>query len=211
MAMNQCTSRETVGARSLGLFRGGLRVAVPALGVLLLCAGVPDAAQAVVQVLPEATLTLDGRIVTGGTAVGGDPGVKDIVAAFGRAETAVQKQDIETLMSFYAPAFNYHGLKPDGVRRIWSEVFEYYRGVSSTHLFSDVKILREGNQVHAEVTCTGGLYGTDRTTGKALTLDSWFQEVHYLVREEDVWRLLGHKGEVPAIAPFSSVPHHPLF
>ena len=180
-------------------------------GLLVFYGGLPDSARAVVQVLPEATLTIDGRMVRGRPAVSGDVTVKEILAAFGRAEAAVQKQDLETLMSFYAPAFNYHGLKPDGVRRIWSEVFEYYRKVSSTHLFSEIRIIQAGTQVRVEVTCTGGLYGTDRKTGKAITLDSWFQEVHYLVRDQGVWRLLGNKGDAPVVAPFSSVPHHPLF
>ena len=53
--------------------------------------------------------------------------------------------------------------------------------------------------------------GTEVQSGTRLTLDSWFQEVHYLVRDKSGWRFLGHKGSAPRSAPFSSSPHHPLF
>ncbi|MBI5855677.1 MAG: hypothetical protein HZB35_10720, partial [Nitrospirae bacterium] len=78
-------------------------------------------------------------------------------------------------------------------------------------LFSDMKISGAGSHLRAEVTCTGGLYGRDAKTGKRITLDSWFREVHYLGNEEGRWRFLGNAGEVPTNVPFSSAPHHPLF
>jgi hypothetical protein len=34
--------------------------------------------------------------------------MKELVAAFDRAEQAVQKGDVDTLMPFYASAYNYH-------------------------------------------------------------------------------------------------------
>ncbi len=172
------------------------------------CAATADA---VVQLLPEAALTLEGRAVAGGEAIAADPTVREILEAFGHAEAAVQKQDLGAMMTFYAEGFNYHGLKPADVRRIWSEVFEHYREVSSTHLFSDLQVIRDAGKLRAEVTCTGGLYGTERKTGKPITLDSWFREVHYLVKEGGAWRFLGNAGDAPTVAPFSSVPHHPLF
>lgn len=181
------------------------------LGSILLLALSSNPAEAVVQVLPEAEFVVDGQTRAGGAAAAADPLVAELISAFDRTEHAVKKQDLEGLLRLYAPTFNYHGLTVDGVRRIWGEVFEYYRAVSSTHLFSDIKIIHEKGQVHAEVACTGGLYGTDRKTGKAITLDSWFREVHYLVKEEGQWRLLGNRGDAPTSLPFSSVPHHPLF
>jgi hypothetical protein len=114
-------------------------------------------------------------------------------------------------MRFYAPTYDYHGLKTGEVRRVWGEVFEHYRAVESLHLFSDIKVTQVNDEVRAEVTCTGGLYGTDERTGNRITLDSWFREVHYLVKEGEAWRFLGNAGEVPAAAPFASAPHHPLF
>ena len=166
---------------------------------------------AVVQVLPNATLTVDGRVLSDQEAVADDPTVRTIRAAFERAEAAVQSQNLDGLMTFYGKAFNYHGLRQPDVRRIWTEVFEHYRDLSSTHLFSDVKLTHDGTLVRVEITCTGGLYGTERKSGKAVTLDSWFREVHYLVKEDGAWRFVGNAGDAPTAAPFASVPHHPLF
>ena len=183
--------------------------------VLMLSLGVPSAlapvvAKAATQVLPDAVVMVEGKAINGKRA-SADPAVRDLLASFERAETAVHKEDLQTLMTFYSPAYNYHGLKETDVRRVWDEVFTHYRGVSSTHLFSTVSILRTGSQLRAEVTCTGGLYGTEEQSGKRITLDSWFQEVHYLVKDAGGWRFLGNAGDAPTAAPFSSAPHHPLF
>ena len=192
--------------RSVGLGVGGL-VCVLAASLLL----VVGESLAVVQVVPEAAMTVEGRAVTGRKAITAHPLAKELLAAFERAEAAVQQQHMERLMAFYGPEYNYHGLKQADVRRIWGEVFEHYRGLTSTHLFSEIRIVRVGAQLRAEVTCTGGLYGTEITSGKRITLDSWFREVHYLAQEQGGWKFLGNAGEVPSEVPFSSAPHHPLF
>ena len=166
---------------------------------------------AVVEILPEVSLTVDGRAIQDSAAVVSHPTVQEILAAFGRAEAAVQKQDLDPLLQFYAKGYNYHGLKSADVRRIWGEVFTQYRNLSSTHLFSELKVFRSGSQLHAEITCTGELYGTDSEGGTRITLDSWFREVHYLVHEDGAWHFLGNAGAVPTTAPFTSSPHHPLF
>lgn len=181
------------------------------LGLMLsvvLGAGVVSAK---VQVLPEAVLLVGGKKVTEHKGMLDHPVVKGLLAAFERAEAALRKEDVDELMRFYASTYDYHGLKAGDVRRVWGEVFEHFGAVESLHLFSDIKVTQVNNEVRVEVTCTGGLYGTDERTGKRLTIDSWFREVHYLVKEGDAWRFLGNAGEVPAAAPFSSAPHHPLF
>lgn len=171
----------------------------------------PVVALAKVQVLPETVLLVEGKQVTGPKHLLGHAVVKGVLTAFERAEAALKKKDITGLMQFYAPAYNYHGLKPDDVRRVWGEVFEHYKALESLHLFSDIKVLKTNGELRAEVTCTGGLYGTDERTGNRITLDSWFREVHYLVKDGDAWRFLGNAGDVPTAAPFASAPHHPLF
>jgi hypothetical protein len=185
----------------------GLLVLTVALSLAL----VPVLVLAKVQVLPETTLLMEGKKVTGQSGLLRHPVVTGLFAALERAESALKKEDIEALMKFYAPSYDYHGLKEDDVRRVWTEVFEHYKAVESIHLFSDIKVSKVNNGFRAEVTCTGGLYGTDERSGDRVTLDSWFREVHYLVKEGDAWRFLGNAGEVPAAAPFASAPHHPLF
>lgn len=164
-----------------------------------------------VQVLPETTLLVEGKKVAGQKRLLSHPVVKDLIAAFERAEAALQREDLDALMRFYAPTYDYHGLKEADVRRVWGEVFEHYKALESLHLFSDIKVVQVNNELRMEVTCTGGLYGTEERTGNRVTLDSWFREVHYLVKDDSAWRFLGNAGEVPAAAPFASAPHHPLF
>ena len=181
------------------------------LGAALFWTFSPVVAMAKVQVLSETVLKVEGKEVRGQKQVTGHPAVKELLASFGRAEAALKKEDLDALMAFYASAYNYHGLKEPDVRRVWGEVFTHYNTLESVHLFSDITVTQEGSQLRAEVTCTGGLYGTEEGTGKRMTLDSWFREVHYLVREEGGWRFLGNAGEAPRSAPFSSAPHHPMF
>jgi hypothetical protein len=167
--------------------------------------------QAGIEVLPEASVRVESGSRTDRETAMKHPTLKAILAAFAQAVTAVQTGNLDAVMNFYSKAYNYHGLKSADVRRIWSEVFMHYRDVSSTHLFSDIKIVRVGDQQRADITCTGGLYGTEVEGGRKITLDSWFREVHYLVHEDGAWRFLGNAGSVPKMAPPTSAPHHPLF
>ena len=139
------------------------------------------------------------------------PVIKELVAAFHEAEVAVKKGDLDTLMKFYATAYNYHGLKRSDVHRVWEEVFLHYRDISSSHVFTELKLVQADGARKAYVTCTGGLYGTEKQTGNPITIDGWVREVHYLVKEEGAWRFLGNVGGAPSSAPPASAPHHPLF
>jgi len=135
----------------------------------------------------------------------------DIVAAFNRAEEAVQHADFDALMKFYARTYNYHGLKRSDVRRVWSEVFAHYEQLTSKHVFTELKVFKADGVRKAYVTCTGGLYGTEKVTRKSITIDSWVQEVHYLVKENEGWKFLGNAGGASPLVPPASAPHHPLF
>jgi ketosteroid isomerase-like protein len=159
----------------------------------------PTPAESVVEVAPGTVVEADQKMM------------KELVAAFDRAEAAVQKADLEALMDFYAKGYNYYGLKRSDVRRVWSEVFTHYEQLASKHVFTELKLVRDGGERKVYVTCTGGLYGTEKQTGKPITIDSWVQEVHHLVKEEGGWKFLGNAGGTSLSAPPASAPHHPLF
>jgi len=139
------------------------------------------------------------------------PVIKELVAAFNEAEVAVKKVDLDALMKFYATTYNYHGLKRPDVRRVWEEVFLHYRDIRSSHVFAELKLLQADGVRKAYVTCTGWLYGTEKQTGKPITIDSWVREVHYLIKEEGAWRFLGNAGGASSSAAPASAPSHPLF
>ena len=140
------------------------------------------------------------------------PVIKELVAAFNEAEEAVKKADLDAVMKFYATTYNYHGLKRSDVRRVWEEVFTYYGDISSSHVFTEMKLAQVDGERKAYVTCTGGLHGAEKQTGKPIIIDSWVREVHYLVKEEGAWRFFGNaRGVSPSNSPASAAPHHPLF
>ena len=134
------------------------------------------------------------------------PVIKELVAAFNEAEAAVKKADLDVLMKFYATTYNYHGLKRSDVRRVWEEVFMHYGDISSSHVFTELKLVQADGVRKAYVTCTGGLNGTEKHTGKSITIDSWVREVHYLVKEEGAWRFLGNAGGASITARRQALP-----
>ena len=159
----------------------------------------PTPSTAAVEIAPTALATFDQDVL------------EELVTAFDQAEIAVQQANLEALMLFYGKDYNYHGLKRPDVRRVWGEVFSHYEHIRSRHVFSDLKIAQEGSQKQAFVTCTGGLYGTDKDSGTSITIDSWVGEVHSLVKENDRWKFQGNvRGNSPSVPP-TSAPHHPLF
>jgi len=163
--------------------------------------------------LPYPTLSAAATIEFA-PGVGADadrPIIQEVVAAFQEADKAVNSGDIDALMKFYAVTYNYHGLKKSDVRRVWQEVFEHYRDISSSHVFTELELTRANGVRKVSVTCTGWLRGTEAATGKPVTIDSWVREVHYLVKEERGWRFLGNKGGTVPSAPPAAAPHHPLF
>jgi hypothetical protein len=158
----------------------------------------PTPSAAAVEFAPGAAAKSDQQVL------------KELVAAFDRAEIAVQQADLEALMLFYENDYNYHGLKRPDVRRVWTEVFSHYGHITSRHLFSELRIVQDGIRKKAYVTCTGGLYGTDKASGRFITIDSWVSEVHSLVKEKNGWRFRGNVPGSPSPPP-TSAPHHPLF
>ncbi len=95
------------------------------------------------------------------------PVIKELVAAFDEAEAAVKKADLDVLMKFYATTYNYHGLKRSDVRRVWEEVFTHYGDISSSHVFTELKLIQADGVRKAYVTCTGWLNGHGETDGEA--------------------------------------------
>jgi len=182
--------------------RGRFKVAAVLAGVLI-----------VTQCRPPTPIAGTVEMSSGSGAVrAADPlVVKELTTAFDRAEAAVHAGNVDALMPFYANAYNYHGLKRTDVHRVWEEVFTHYRTVSSRHVFTDLTVEQARAARKMSVTCTGGLYGIDRQTGKPITIDSWVSEVHHLIYEQGAWRFLGNAGGASSSAPVGSAPHHPLF
>jgi hypothetical protein len=76
--------------------------------------------------------------------------------------------------------------------------------------FSKIVKVGSGSNAIIEVTCTGSLSGLSKTSGLRIPIDSWYEEVHFLMLEDGAWRIRGNVGEAPWVRPFGTAPH-PLF
>lgn len=150
--------------------------------------------------------------LTSGTIQEVDPQtLKDLLATFELAEQAMQARDLDGIMALYSEEYLYHGLKKADIRKVWSQLFEHYKELESFHTFSVIRTVGSGSKLTAEITCTGVVWGTSKDTKLRAPVDSWYEEVHYLKKENGRWRIVGNVGgESQPILQFGVAPH-PLF
>jgi ketosteroid isomerase-like protein len=114
-------------------------------------------------------------------------------------------------MTLYSEDYLYHGLKKADIRKVWSQLFEHYKELESFHTFSVIRTVGSGSKLTAEITCTGVVWGTSKDTKLRAPVDSWYEEVHYLRKENGRWRIVGNAGgESQPLLQFGVAPH-PLF
>jgi ketosteroid isomerase-like protein len=136
---------------------------------------------------------------------------KDLLATFEQAEQAMQAHDLDGIMALYADDYYYHGLKKADIRKVWAQLFDHYKDLESFHTFSVIRTVGTGSKLIAEMTCTGVVWGTAKNTKLRSPVDSWYEEVHFLKKENGRWRITGNAGgESEPILPFGTAPH-PLF
>lgn len=138
-----------------------------------------------------------------------DKTVSGILAAFNRAETALQAGNVDELMGLYSQSYSYHGLTKQELKKIWGELLQQHREFRSNHILSRI-VAVPGDPQSAEVTCTGSLWAISRETGEQVDIDSWYGEVHHMVNEDGAWRVRGHRGKAPKTQTFGAAPH-PFF
>lgn len=147
-------------------------------------------------------------LLPGTQAEASDKTVKEVLAVFERAEQAVKNRDIEGVMAVYSKQYNYHGLKKPDIRKIWADLFDNYKEIESTHLFSRIVSVGPGESI--EITCSGGVRAVSKISNLRVPIDSWYGEVHYMVKEDGIWKIRGNLGDVQTVLPFGTAPH-PLF
>lgn len=137
--------------------------------------------------------------------------LKELLATFELAEQAMQARDLDGIMALYSEEYHYHGLKKADIRKIWHQLFEHYKELESFHTFSVIRTVGSGSKLVAEMTCTGVIWGTSTDTTLRTPVDSWYEEVHFLKKENGRWRIVGNVGgESQPVLQFGVAPH-PLF
>jgi len=136
---------------------------------------------------------------------------KELLATFEQAEQAMQAQDLNGVMALYSDDYYYHGLKKADIRKVWAQLFDHYKDLESFHTFSVIRTVGASSKLTAEMTCTGVVWGTAKNTKLRTPVDSWYEEVHFLKKENGRWRITGNAGgESEPVLPFGTAPH-PLF
>ena len=142
-----------------------------------------------------------------------DPKTTDeIVSAFKQAEAALQRGDLDGVMTLYAKSYKHHGYNEATLRGVWKDLFREYHDFSTTHVFSRIKVEPNKTPPTAQITCTGSLWGLSSRTGERVNIDSWFGELHYMLYENGSWRIQGHAWEARLDKETRSErPPHPFF
>ncbi len=135
--------------------------------------------------------------------------VRELLAAFNRADEALGRKDLDALMAIYSQSYKYHGYDKDRLRLLWQDLYRLHDRFSATHVFSKIVVNAEASPPTAEITCSGSLWAVSKLTGQRVNIDSWFGDVHYLIYEDGAWRILGHAGEGPNALNFGTA--HPFF
>jgi len=138
--------------------------------------------------------------------------LKELLSTFELAEQAMQAHDLDEIMALYSDDYLYHGLTKPDIRNIWSQLFEQHKELESFHTFSVIRTIGgSGGKLTAEMTCTGVIWGTSKVTTLRTPIDSWYEEIHYLKKENGRWRITGNiGGESQPTLQFGIAPH-PLF
>ena len=135
----------------------------------------------------------------------------ELLATFELAEKAMQARDLDGVMALYSEEYQYHGLKKADIKKVWSELFDHYKDLESFHTFSMIRTVGSSSKLVAEMTCTGVVWGTSKDTTLRSPVDSWYEEVHFLKKENGRWRIVGNVGvESHPVLQFGIAPH-PLF
>ncbi len=163
--------------------------------VMMVATGV--SAYGLTQVLPDATVEADPQVLL------------ELTSTFDQAEEAIRARDLNGLMALYSDKYRYHELRKPDIRKIWQELFSQYDLIANIHTFSAIKVTGAGSQPTVEITCTGALWANSKRSGERMPIDSWHQEVHYLVKEKGAWRIIGSSG--PARPRMFGTAPHPLF
>ena len=142
--------------------------------------------------------------------------VKELEDFYRKIEEALVKKDIEAVMGFYAGDYFHQGITRQQVRGLWTNLFEKFEKLNSTHIFSIINV--QGNE--AVIGCTGTLFGVPKGSkeGRYSTVDRWVEQNHYLTKKGGNWQIVGgatHWFSGPMVRPNGVLEYqlefHPLF
>ena len=181
------------------MHRMSFRVGCVALLTVCLWAGLSTEAETKTQLLPGGIQEVDPDTL------------KELLSTFEQAEQALKTRDLDGIMALYSDDYLYHGLKKADVRKIWKQLFDHYKELEDFHTFSIIRTGGSPGKLAVEMTCSGVIWGTSKDTTLRSPVDSWYEEIHNLRKENGRWRIVGNMGgESIPVLQFGVAPH-PLF
>jgi hypothetical protein len=132
-----------------------------------------------------------------------------IVGTFDRVQAAMDAKDLKGLMALYSDNYNHGGLTKKDLEAFWKGIFGHYNRLIGHHIFTKITLSPDKEKM-ALVTCTGAFWGTISEKGKREPIDSWYEEEHHLVYEDNAWKLIGAGPEATRLPAFGKVPHPPF-
>lgn len=149
------------------------------------------------------------RIGTGADIQADDKTVREIEATFIRAEEAINKGDVDSLMELYSQDYHFGVLTNHDMKSIWEGFFRKYHRVETSHVFSGIAV-KQGHPLTAVITCTGSIWGTSDKADERVNVTSWLGNIHFLIYEKGAWRIRGQDRKSPNLSSFEGAPP-PLF
>jgi hypothetical protein len=179
------------------LIRGPILIAGTVIGIFLSILGAGAPASGALRIDAGADLKGDAETL------------HQIEEAFNRAEDAIGKRALDALMTVYSEDYRYQDFTKADMRKIWKGFFEHFARVATLHSFSRI-VVKSGKQPTAQITCTGALWATSDQNDQRVNLSSWAGDIHHLIYEDGVWRILGQGRNAPNRSEFGQAPP-PLF
>ena len=136
----------------------------------------------------------------------GDKEFDSVMAFFHNAEAAIEKEDIEGLMALYSDQYSNGEHDKKAARAIWSRIFQTFDNMAAKHNMR-IEVYAADSLI---VRCSGLLMGLAKGEKYPITIDSWVEQDHILVKEGSTWKLAGTTGKDRKRLWFDK-PMHPLF
>ncbi|HEB71707.1 MAG TPA: hypothetical protein ENI77_03705 [Nitrospirae bacterium] len=137
--------------------------------------------------------------------------LKSIQRFFKDAELAIEKENLDGLMSLYSDHYKNASHTKQSARTIWIRIFEKFDDMASVHNMRMKMYSPDSNVII--IRCSGLLMGKPVGEAELITIDSWTNEDHVLsrVKKGDAWKLIGTAGQKKRKRLWFDKPMHPLF
>ena len=113
--------------------------------------------------------------------------VKELEAFYDGIEDALDRRDLDKLMTYYADDYSHNYVSKDQLRNLWSDIFKRFDQLYSTHIFNAVNVWNG----EASVKCTGVLMGQPNDSDTHEIVDNWTATNHYLTKRSGTWQIMG--------------------